>query len=212
MGGEGQPFGRRYWEERYAAPVSTWSGEANPVLVAEAALLPPGRALDVGSGEGADALWLASRGWRVTGIDIAMNALNKARARAESTDPDAAARIAWQQRDLTVWSPEPRSYDLVSSQFMHLSDPTRTMLFRSLAAAVAPGGTLLIVGHDASDLDSGAHRPHFPALMFGVEDVLAAIEGEQLRVEVAESRARQATVADGSTTTVRDVVVKAIRV
>lgn len=182
------------------------------MLVAEATPLAPGRALDVGSGEGGDALWLATRGWRVTGVDIAVNALDKARARAESADPQAAARIDWQQRDLTAWSPEPRSYDLVSSQFMHLPDPHRTTLFRSLAAAIAPGGTLLIVGHDDSGLGPGSHRAaHFPELMFGVEDVLAAIDGEQLEVEVAESRARQATAAGGGTTMVRDVVVKAKR-
>lgn len=213
MGAEEHRFDRPYWEDRYAAPGLAWSGDPNPVLVAEAALLTPGRALDIGSGEGGDALWLATRGWRVTGVDIAVNALEKARARAESVDPSAAARIEWQQRDLTAWSPGPRSFDLVSSQYMHLPEPTRTTLFRSLAAAVAPGGTLLIVGHDLTDQDheGGEHRDHHRELMFGVDDVLAAIEGAQLRVEVAESRSRRHDAAHDGATTVRDVVVKATR-
>lgn len=204
-------FDRRYWEDRYATPGFAWSGDPNPVLVTETSSLTPGRALDIGSGEGGDALWLAARGWRVTGVDIAQSALDKARARAESVDPDAATRMEWQQRDLTVWAPPPAAYDLVSSQFMHLPDPARAGLFRALAAAVAPGGTLLIVGHDLSDLDSGAHRMHHVELMFGVDDVLAAIEGEGLLVEVAESRSRTAPAAAGGTTTVRDVVVRARR-
>jgi SAM-dependent methyltransferase len=208
---EEHPFGRSYWEDRYAAPGLAWSGKPNLVLVTEAAPLMPGRALDIGSGEGGDALWLATRGWRVTGVDIAVNALDKARARAEAVDPSAAARIEWQQRDLTAWAPDSRSYDLVSAHFMHLPEPTRSALFRSLAAAVAPGGTLLVVGHDFSDLDLGEHRAHLRELMFSVDDVLAAIEGEQLRVDVAESRAREAVADDGATTTVRDVVIRASR-
>jgi len=208
---EEHPFGRDYWEDRYAAPGLAWSGDPNPVLVSEATALAPGRALDIGSGEGGDALWLASRGWRVTGVDIAMNALAKARARAEAIDVAAAARIHWEQRDLSAWSPEPRSFDLVSSQFMHLPGPVRSTLFRSLAAAVAPGGTLLIVGHDKSEADLDEHRAHFRELMFGVDDVLAAIDGEELEVEVAESRAREASVAHESATPARDVVVRASR-
>lgn len=211
MGGEELPFGRSYWEDRYGAPGLAWSGNPNPVLVTEATDLTPGRALDIGSGEGGDALWLAANGWRVTGVDIAENALEKARIRAESVNRSAAARIEWAQHDLTAWLPDARTYDLVSSQFMHLPEPARSRLFRSLAAAVAPGGTLLVVGHDASDLEPGAHQDHHRELMFSVEDILAAIEGESLRVEVAELRVRQPTAAHGSPAVVRDVVVKATR-
>ncbi|TFC31878.1 class I SAM-dependent methyltransferase [Cryobacterium sp. MDB1-18-2] len=208
---EEHPFGRDYWEERYAAPGLAWSGDPNPVLVAEVTPLAPGRALDIGSGEGGDALWLAMSGWHVTGVDISTNALAKARARAESVDGPAAARIRWEQHDLTSWSPEPRSFDLVTSQFMHLPGSARSVLFRALAAAVAPGGTLLIVGHDVSDADAGEHRAHFRELMFGVDDVLAAIDGAELEVEVAESREREAPAAHDGATPVRDVVVRATR-
>ncbi|MBX3311088.1 MAG: class I SAM-dependent methyltransferase [Cryobacterium sp.] len=204
-------FGREYWEERYSASGLAWSGNPNPVLVTEATRLTPGRALDIGSGEGADAIWLAQQGWHVTGIDIAVSALTKARTRAEALDPIAAARIDWQQHDVTEWSPPPLAYDLVSAQFMHLPEPARTTLFRSLAAAVAPGGRLLIVGHDVADVGPDSpHKGHLSDLMFGVEDVLAAIAPEGLHVEVAESRRRNAAPAPGSEFH-HDVVVLASR-
>lgn len=211
MSHEEGAFDRDYWEERYSAPGLTWSGNPNPVLVSEVSPLAPGRALDIGSGEGGDALWLAKQGWRVTGVDISMNALEKARARAESVDVDAASRIRWEQRDLTAWSPDPASFDLVSSQFMHLPGPARSVLFRALAAAVAPGGTLLIVGHDASEHEDGGHRAHLGELMFSVDDVLAAIGDEGLLVTVAEIRERQAETPTGEAITMRDVVVRATR-
>jgi len=193
-----EPFDRAYWEERYGAPGLTWTGNPNPVLVQEAATLAPGRALDIGSGEGGDALWLAGRGWAVTGVDISQNALDKARVRAEAV----GVSVTWEQHDLTEWTPEPRSFDLVTAHFMHLADPARGALFRALAAAVAPGGTLLVVGHDVTGHEE--HRDHMADLMFGVDDVLAAIDGEGLRVEVAESRLR-------SGGELRDVVVRATR-
>ena len=204
-------FDRDFWEDRYASNERAWSGNPNPVLVSEAAQLTPGRALDIGSGEGADALWLAQQGWQVTGVDIAANALDKARAHAQSVDPAAATRIDWQQRDLTEWSPEPRSYDLVSSQFMHLPKPAMTTLFRSMAAAVAPGGSLLIVGHDVSDVhEHSEHRGHLSERMFSVDDVLDAIKGENLRIVIAESRSRHSSPAQGSEF-FHDVVVMASR-
>lgn len=184
------------------------------MLVTEAAELTPGRALDIGSGEGGDALWLAARGWRVTGVDIAESALEKARRRVESIDPAAAGRIDWERHDVGDWAPAPRAFDLVTSHFMHLPDPERATMFRSLAAAVAPGGTLLIVGHDHSDstLGKSAHPEHLRALMFGVDDVLTAISSEGLRVEVAESRPRAASRGHTGPAAVRDVVVRATRV
>lgn len=201
------PFDRDYWEERYGAPGFTWSGNPNPVLVAETAGLAPGRALDVGSGEGGDAIWLASRGWSVTGVDISQNALDKAQARAA----EVGVSIAWEQHDLRVWTPEPEASDLVSAQFMHLAAPARRSLFRALAAAVAPGGTLLIVGHDAADLVPDQHNAHHRELMFTADDVLADIAGEGLSVQLAESRLRAAAPVGGDPMMMRDVVVRATR-
>ncbi len=203
-------FDRPYWEDRYGAPGFTWSGNPNPVLVTEVTSMNPGRALDVGSGEGGDALWLAQQGWNVTGVDIATNALDKARERAESVDAAAASRITWEQRDLLAWSPEPGSFDLVSAQFMHLAEPGRSTLFRALAAAVAPGGTLLVVGHDPSGMELDEHQADLHDRMFTADDVVAAIEGS-LRIDVAESRLREADEAHTHAGMVRDVVVRATR-
>ena len=202
-------YDRAYWEDRYGTPELTWSGNPNPVLVAEATSLTPGSALDIGSGEGGDALWLAAQGWHVTGVDISQNALDKAAARVESVDAEAAARIQWQQHDLAEWLPEPRSFDLVSSQFMHLPRAERGVLFRGLAAAVAPGGTLLIVGHDITDMDLGEHEGHKTRLMFGVDEVVATIDGQGLSVEVAEVRVRENP--QPTSHHLKDVVVRAVR-
>lgn len=138
-----------------------WSGRPNPQLVAEAAELAPGRALDVGCGEGADAVWLAQRGWQVTAVDIADTALRRAAGHAAEAGADVADRITWTRADLREQPPAEGRYDLVSAQFMHLPGDTRRPLFARLAAAVTPGGTLLIVGHHPSDLRTSAHRMHF---------------------------------------------------
>ena len=195
-------FDRDYWEQRYAAAGLTWSGAPNAVLVTETSALTPGRALDIGSGEGGDAIWLASRGWTVTGVDISQNALDKAAARAASV----GAEVSWEQHDLSEWMPPPASFDLVTSHFMHLPAALRRPLFGALAAAVAPGGTLLIVGHDLS----GDHE-HHSELMFSVDDVLADIDSAGLQVEVAESRSRPSTSAQGEPRSVSDVVVRATK-
>jgi SAM-dependent methyltransferase len=97
-------YDRDYWEDRYGQPGRAWSGRPNAALVDEATALTPGRALDVGSGEGGDALWLAARGWQVTGVDISQNALDKAAAVAREREDVDPARVTWQQADLTGWS------------------------------------------------------------------------------------------------------------
>ncbi|MFC7480956.1 SAM-dependent methyltransferase [Luedemannella flava] len=185
-------FEQEGWEERYRAKPTIWSGNPNPQLVAEVADLAPGRALDVGCGEGADAAWLAARGWRVTGVDISTVALDRARAHVDSAG--LADRIELVHADLRVTPPEPGAYDLVSAQFMHLPPGPRRELYAQLASAVAPGGTLLIVGHDPTDLHTSVHRAHFPDMMFTVDEVASALDRSDWDVTVAESRpARQRT-------------------
>lgn len=212
-------FDQAYWDARYAGHEGVegaeaghvWSSEPNPQLVAEATALAPGRALDVGAGEGADSLWLARHGWAVTAIDISTVALQKAARFAEHQDPDASSRIVYEQHDVTAWAPEEASFDLISSQFMHLPRPERTRLFAGLAAGVRAGGTLLVVGHDVADLDSGAHRLHRDDLMFTADEVVSALDPERWVVEVAESRPRDARGDDAETVEVHDVVVRARR-
>jgi SAM-dependent methyltransferase len=203
-------FDEQSFEERYQATEALWSGRPNSQLVAEVADLPPGRALDVGCGEGADAVWLAERGWQVTGVDFARTALQRGRAHAQTLGPDVADRIRWVHADVTTWVPGDGQFDLVSAQFMHLPPEPRRALFARLAAAVAPGGTLLVVGHDFSDLAAGAHRPPEPGRFFTAGEVADSL-GDEWDVLVAEARPRSAGDHEGAGITVRDAVLRARR-
>ena len=204
-------FDEQSWEERYRARDAVWSGEPNPQLVAEAAGLAAGTALDVGSGEGADTIWLASRGWQVTAVDFATTALQRGAAHAEARGADVAGRIRWVHADLTAWAPAERQFDLVSAQFMHLPAATRQALFARLAAGVAPGGTLLIVGHDQGDLQTTMPRPHLPEMFFTAEEVADSLEPGQWDVLVAEARPRRVSDPDGQEVTIHDAVLRARR-
>jgi SAM-dependent methyltransferase len=204
-------FDEASWEERYGSADRVWSGRPNQQLVTEVADLPPGTALDVGSGEGADAIWLAARGWRVTGVDFATNALRRAAAHAETEGTELAARIEWLHADLRTWTPPEAGFDLVSAQYMHLPPVERRDLFARLAAAVAPGGTLLIVGHDISDLETGAHRPDMPEMFFTVDEVAAALDAGRWEVVTAEARPRPGHEHEGVHITVHDATVVARR-
>jgi thioredoxin reductase/SAM-dependent methyltransferase len=196
------------WEERYRSADAVWSGRANPALVAEAADLRPGTALDIGSGEGGDAVWLAARGWRVTGVDFATAALERAAGHAVAAG--VADRVEWVRADVRTWTP-PGSYDLVSAQYFHLPPDQRGDLFARLAAAVAPGGTLLVVGHDVSDLAAGAHRPHLPEMFFTAAEVAAGLDPERWEIAAAESRRRPAKRHEGEDIVVADAVLVARR-
>ncbi|HEY2669822.1 MAG TPA: FAD-dependent oxidoreductase [Rugosimonospora sp.] len=204
-------FEEAAWDERYRSAPALWSGRPNPQLVAEAAGLPAGRALDVGCGEGADAVWLAERGWQVTAVDISTAALARAAEHAEAAGGQVAGRIEWTHTDLRDTPPADGGYDLVSSQFMHLPGDLRGKLFERLAAAVAPGGTLLIVGHHPSDLRTSAHRMHFPDMMFTGEQVAASLDPAAWEVVAAEARPRTATDPEGHEITIHDAVLVARR-
>jgi SAM-dependent methyltransferase len=204
-------FDQEWFEERYRAAPALWSGHPNPQLVAETAELPPGRALDAGSGEGADAIWLAERGWRVTAVDFSPTALQRSAEHAAGRGVEVAGRIDWRQADLTTWAPPASTFDLVSAQYMHLPPEPRAALFARLAAAVAPGGTLLIVGHDFSDLAAGAHRPDMPEMFFTAEEVAASLTPGEWDVLVTDARARPAKVHEGEHIEVHDAVLRACR-
>lgn len=199
-------FTQEAWEERYGARAEhhahhgIWSGEPNAQLVAQAADLPPGRALDAGCGEGADAVWLAGRGWDVTAVDFSRTAL--ARAQARSAD------VRWRHEDLTVWTPEAGAYDLVSAQFVHL--PGLLELYGRLATGVAPGGSMLIVGHDPTD-EAGPHRPQVPGMFFTADEVAGSLDPGEWEVLVADARERAGHAHEGAELTVRDIVVHARR-
>lgn len=142
------PFDKRFWDDRYAEHTRVWSGNPNPHLVRVVEALDPGVALDIGSGEGADAIWLARHSWRVTATDISSVALDRSAA-AIAADGEVAARIEWKQADVLDWAPPERTFDLVSSQYSHFPSADLVPFVKRLAASVAPGGTLLVVAHEA---------------------------------------------------------------
>jgi 2-polyprenyl-3-methyl-5-hydroxy-6-metoxy-1,4-benzoquinol methylase len=171
------------WDERYAGPEKVWSGEPNSQLVAEVARLTPGTALDVGCGEGGDVIWLARQGWTVTGADFSANGL--ARAARHAAQAGVADRVDWWQVDARSFTASGRSYDLVTSHFLHPPDGRMVDVTRRLAQAVAPGGHLLVVGHAPSEafthLATSQHRAMFVAeeLLPGLPDGFEALVVEQ---------------------------------
>lgn len=208
-----EQFTQEFWDARYASRPQIWSGNPNPHLVSQAGALPPSAALDVGSGEGADAIWLAREGWQVTAVDVSAVALERAANHARAADPDAAFahRIAWQRVDAQDWTPDPAAYDLVSAQFMYLPPEERTALFGRLAAAVAPGGTLLIVGHHPQDLPSEQRGGARERLMYTAEEVVAVLDGEEWIVELADVVPRERKDPQGHVRTIHDARMRAVR-
>jgi SAM-dependent methyltransferase len=212
-----EEFDEAYWEERYgdhshaashADPrPRTGHPDPSPHLVAETAGLPPGRALDAGCGEGAEAHWLAARGWRVTAVDIAEAALRRAREHADGTG--SAARIEWVRADLTAWTPPASGFDLVTTHYVHTPAPPEE-LFARLATAVAPGGTLLLVGHHPSD-PHAEHVAARSAASFTPEQAVAVLGAAEWETVVAETRTRTAARPDGRGLPLHDTVVRAHR-
>jgi SAM-dependent methyltransferase len=205
-----EQFGQEFWDERYSSKPAIWSGKPNSQLVTQVADLEPGTALDVGSGEGADAIWLAQRGWLVTGVDISAVALDRAAAQAQTLG--VASRISWLRADITEWRPDHARYDLVSAQFMHLPAPARTVLFSGLAAAVAPGGTLLIVAHHPSDLQTTVPRPPMPERFYTADEVAAGLDPREWDIVTTAAQPRSATDPAGRNVTVHDTVLVARRI
>ena len=179
-----------HWEDRYAQPERVWSGKVNHWLRQTAAGMTPGTALDLACGEGGDAVWLASQGWRVTAVDFAAAALQRGARAAEAAG--VADRIEWVQADLASgWDPG-RTFDLVTMHFLHTPDRAvrATALHTAWAAA---RGTMLIVAHDPANLVEGtAGGPTDPAVLYGAGDVLQVLGLEpgdpQVRTAVARRR------------------------
>lgn len=199
------------WNEWYRARPTMWSGDPNPQLVIEAAELAGGRALDVGSGEGADAIWLAQRGWQVTAVDISTVALERGARQASALGADVGARLTWVAADVTSWVPPASAYDLVSAQFLQLPKEPRDPLFARLAESVAPGGSLLIVGHDPSDLLTTVARPPRPERFFTAPDIASSLDPHTWDIVVSEARPRSTLDPGGQPATIHDAVLRAQR-
>jgi SAM-dependent methyltransferase len=204
-------FSEEAWDERYRSRPSLWSGKPNPNLVSETQGLTAGSALDAGAGEGADVIWLAEHGWRVTAIDLSAIALQRAAAHAAERGPQIADRIEWRHADLRSWNPGTEGFDLVAVHYLQLPAAMRAEVFGRLAAAVAPGGTLLIVGHHPSDLQTTMPRPPMPELFYTGDDIAALLDVDGWEIVTNDAPGRAATDPDGRPVTIHDTVFRATR-
>lgn len=175
---------REDWDRRYLEKELVWSAEPNRFLVEEVGGLTPGRALDLGAGEGRNAIWLAGLGWRVTAVDFSAVALDKAGRIAASR----GVEIDWVNADLGEYRPEPAAFDLVLLLYLHLPWREMASVLGQARAAVAPGGTFLLIGHDRSNLDHGHGGPQQPELLYTAGEVAGILVG--LDIEESGTRYR----------------------
>ena len=205
---EAHVFSQEFWDERYAAHDHVWSGRPNPPLVDHATGLSPGVALDVGCGEGADVVWLAERGWRVTGADLSVVALEKARKHAD--EAGVAERTDWVHVDLLAGDPLPGDADLVSAMFMHVPESDFDRVYATIAGAVRSGGTLLVAGHHPAERDTDLRNPRLSHLLFAPERVTSLLD-DGWRIDVADARTRDVLGHDDEPRVATDTVVVARR-
>jgi len=195
----------QFWEERYAGR-QVWSGKVNAAMAAVVAELPVGRALELGCGEGGDALWLAEKGWQVTAVDISSTAIERGRAMA--AERGLAERIEWVAADLAEWAPT-GAFDLVTASFLQSPlELQRVEILRKAADAVAPGGHLLLVSHAAAPpWASGLQHGHAAFPQPATELALLGLPAVGWQIVVAEVRRRAATGPDGTPAELDDTVV-----
>jgi 2-polyprenyl-3-methyl-5-hydroxy-6-metoxy-1,4-benzoquinol methylase len=184
-------FTQEFWDDRYQSADRLWSGKPNAQLVAQASDLTAGAALDVGCGEGADAIWLAKRGWQVTAVDVSAVALERAARHAATHGEQIAGRISWRREDMYSFDPGARSFDLVSAQFMYLPRQAFAVMLTRLAAAVRPGGTLLVVGHHPDDMH--ARGAAVADMAWTAEQLAAALDASDWEIVMAAAIERQPT-------------------
>ncbi len=196
---------REDWDVRYAGDELVWSAEPNRFLVEATRDLLPGSALDVACGEGRNAVWLAEQGWRATGVDFSKVALGKAHRLASMRGVD----VDWVEADVRAWSPG-GSFDLVVLLYLQVPAPERRAILQTFAGAVAPGGHLLVVGHDTENLTAGVGGPQDPAVLFSAADVVESLQGSGLVVERAEQVRRPVSTDHGERDAL-DALVRAVR-
>jgi SAM-dependent methyltransferase len=173
---------RREWDERHGAG-HIESADPNPLLVSRTANLTPSAALDLGCGDGANAVWLAQHGWHVTGVDWSGVALAKASSLARAS----GVAVEWIQADLLEWSPPASAYDLVVLLYLHATPDERRAIYSSAVRAVAPGGQLLVIGHDRSNLTEGIGGPQDPERLFTADELAAELTAAAPGFEVEEA-------------------------
>lgn len=172
---------REDWNRRHGEAGLLFGAEPNRFLVAEVEGLAPGRALDVACGSGRNAVWLAARGWQVTGVDFSGVALEQARGLAAERGVD----VEWVEADVLEWQPPEAVFDLVAVLYLQVPAGERRAALARAATALAPRGTLLVVGHHSDNLEHGSGGPKDPRVLYSAEDAAADLDG--LEIEKAES-------------------------
>jgi SAM-dependent methyltransferase len=199
------------WNQRYADSELVWSAAPNIWVEQLTQDLPPGKALDIAAGEGRNALWLAARGWHVTAVDFSAVALQRAASLAEDRLGRDAGRLVTLEADVESWVPPARSFDLVLVVYLHLPRQQRSAIMGAAAQAVAPGGTLLVVGHDLENLTAGHGGPQDPLVLYRPSDLVADIEPAELIVVRGETVVRSLTDGQGQPAEALDALVLARR-
>jgi 2-polyprenyl-3-methyl-5-hydroxy-6-metoxy-1,4-benzoquinol methylase len=206
-----QSFDKDYWKSHWQRADTQAQGSEippNPYLAREVSGLAPGTALDAGCGEGAEAIWLAAAGWRVAAVDISSEALSRASERA-ARNAAAAKRVQWLEADLSIWAPGTQ-FDLVTSHYAHPAMP-QLAFYERIAGWVAPGGTLLIVGHlHTTETPAHGHHPPVEAAVSAVS-ITARLDAAQWDVITADEPRRTLTNRAGQPVQLDDVVVRATR-
>lgn len=202
----GQPYGPGYWDSRYAGESLIWSSGPNQFVAAELAELPPGTAVDLACGEGRNSIWLAESGWTVTAVDFSRVALAKAKRLAA----ERGVEVNLVEQDVVEWRPPRGGFDLVLLAYLQFALPARDVALSIAASAVAPGGTLLLVGHDADNLDRGTGGPQDRSVLYSAGEVADALEEHGLSVEKAGQVTRDVETEEGTRQAI-DTLVRARR-
>jgi SAM-dependent methyltransferase len=193
---------REHWDARYSQEGLLWSAKPNRFLVAEVSGLPPRRGLDLACGEGQNSIWLAELGWRMLGVDYSAVAVEKARGRAERDGVD----VDFVCDDLVTYEPEARAFDLVLVLYLHIAAEERRHVLERGAAALAPGGTFVLLGHDLTNITDGVGGPSDPSILYTPDDIAAELPG----LEIVKAR-RILRDVDGEERDAIDALVRARR-
>lgn len=177
----------RVWNERYRSTDLVWGVEPNQFVRQQCQGLPVGEAVDLGCGEGRNALWLARLGWRVLGIDCSDIAIERARSLAGKEAAHVARHLVWRVGDVTTDPPRPASADLVVVSYLHLLPVERHALMASSARAVKPGGHLVVVGHDVRNLTEGVGGPQDVTRLYSPAHLATVVSTEGLLVQLADT-------------------------
>jgi len=195
------------WDTRYSTDELVWKADPNQFVVEECRDLEPGRALDVACGEGRNAIWLAERGWDATGVDFSPVGLDKARLIAGRR----GVEVEWIEADLLSWEPTNGTFDLILVAYLQLPEDERRHVHQALVPGIAAGGTLLVIGHDSTNLNEGVGGPQSPHVLFSPDDVVHDVDGLGLEVVRAERVLRTVDTPQGPRNAV-DALVRLSRI